>query len=71
MLRGTRKLCRLKVRRYSTRLIGLNEYLAFSPGEKASDRISETVLNEILFNSMPNGWSKQAYFQGFDCKILL
>ena len=23
-------------------------------------------LNEIILNSMPNGWSKQAFVQGFD-----
>ena len=27
-------------------------------------------LNEILLNSMPNSWSKQAYVQGFDCKYI-
>ena len=27
-------------------------------------------MNEVLINSMPNSWSKQAYVQGFDCKSI-
>ena len=27
-------------------------------------------LNEILINSMPNVWSKQAYVQSFDCDTI-
>ena len=29
-----------------------------------------TEMNEIILNSMPNICSKQAYFQGFDCKSI-
>ena len=35
------------------------------------DKIGGTELNEILKNSMPNSWSKQAYVQGFDCEYIL
>ena len=38
------------------------------PGAKASDKICETELNEMLLNSMPNSWIRQAYVQGFNCK---
>ena len=27
-------------------------------------------LNEILSNSMPSSWSRQAYVQGFDCESI-
>ena len=43
----------------------LNEYLAVFPGEKASDKICETELNEIVLNSMPTRYIRQAYVQGF------
>ena len=62
-----RKPCGLKVRKYADRLIGLNEYLDFFPGETLMKKNGVTKLNEILPNSMPNSWSKQAYAQGFDC----
>ena len=29
-----------------------------------------TDLNEILLNSIPNIWNKQAYVQGFDCELI-
>ena len=57
----------LKVRHYVARLIDLNEYLASFPGATMTDTIFVTELNEILLNSMPNIWSKQAYVQGFNC----
>ena len=46
-------------------MTNLNEYLDTFPGAKASDNIGEKNINEILLNSMSNGWSKQAYVQGF------
>ena len=39
MRRGMRKPCVLKVRRYTARLIGLNEDLAVFPGENISERL--------------------------------
>ena len=66
---GTRKPYRLKVRRYVARLIDLNEYLAFFPGEKLTDKIV-IYLNKIVLNSITNSWSKQAYVQVFDCKSI-
>ena len=36
-----------------------------------ADKIGVTELNEILLNSMPNSWYKQAYVQGFDCEYIL
>ena len=35
-----------------------------------NDKISVTKLNEILLNSMPNIWSRQAYVQGFYCESI-
>ena len=60
----------LTVRRYAERLIDLNEYLASFPGADFTDNIGVTELNEILLNSMPNIWSKQACVQGFDCESI-
>ena len=66
MRRGIRNPIKLKVRRYAARLIYINDYLAAFPGAKESEKIGETDLNEILLNSMPNIWIRQAYVQGFD-----
>ena len=49
-------------------MVGINEYLAVFPWTKARENIFETELNENLLNIIPNGWSKQAYVQGFDCE---
>ena len=68
MRRGMEKPRALTVRRYAERLIDINEYLDSFPGETLNDDIRETELNEIFLNSMPNGWYKQAYVQGFDCE---
>ena len=61
----------LKLRRYSDHLIDINEYLNALPEAKASDNIGEMELHENILNSMPNGWSKSAYVQGFIVKLLL
>ena len=65
---GTRNLHELKVRRYTAYMIDIIAYLDALQGEKASDKIGEMELNEIILKSIPNGWSKQAYVQGIDCK---
>ena len=70
MRRATRKPHRFKVRYYVTHLIDLNEYLDSFPVAKLTDKIGMTDLNEILLNSMPNSWSKQAYVQIFDCEYI-
>ena len=62
MRRGIKKIRSLKVRRYAARLIDMNEYLDSFTGATLADKIDVTELNGILFNSMPNSWSKQAYF---------
>ena len=51
-------------------LIELNEYLPSFPESTPTHKIGMTELNEILLNSMPNSWSKQAYVQGFDWKYI-
>ena len=35
-----------------------------------NDKIDVTKINEILLNSTPNIWSRQAYVQGFDCESI-
>ena len=55
------------MKRYATRLIYLNGYLEYFTGATMADKIIVTELNEILLNSMPNRWSKQACVKGFDC----
>ena len=70
MRRGTNKPRALTVRRYTARLIDLNEYLASFPGATLKDKMDVTKLNYILLNSMPNIWSRQAYVQGFDCEYI-
>ena len=35
-----------------------------------TDKMGGTELNEILLNSIPNSWSKQAYVQGFNCETI-
>ena len=60
----------LTVRCYALHLIELNEYLASFPEATFPDKIGVTELNEIILNSTPNSWSKQAYVQGFDCESI-
>ena len=54
MSRVMRKSRELKLRRYAAILVNLNEYFSALLGEKASDKIGETDINEIIFYSMPN-----------------
>ena len=49
-------------------MIEPNELLAAFPWVKSSNKLDGTESNEIIFNSTKNGWSKQAYVQGFECK---
>ena len=70
MHRCVKKTLRLKVKCYAARLIDLNEHLYYFTGATMADRIGVTELNEIVLNSKPNSWSKQAYFQGFYCKSI-
>ena len=68
MRRCTKNPRSLNVRRYSTRLIDLNGYLASYTGATMSEKRCVTELNENLLNSISNSWSKQEYVQGFDCE---
>ena len=70
MCHRIRKPHGLKVRCYVARLIDLNEYLPSFPGSSPTHKTDMTELNEILLNSVPNSWSKQAYVQGFDWKSI-
>ena len=68
MHNGMRKPHELKVGCYDSCMIDLNEYLAEFHRAKSSDKIVDTKFNEILLNSIPNAWSKQAYMKVFDCE---
>ena len=70
MHRRMRKARSLKVRRYTDRLIDLNEYLSSFPGATFSESFVVTELKEILLNSMPNICSKQECVQDFDCESI-
>ena len=70
MCHGITKTRGLKVRQYVNNYTDLNEYLASFPGEKLSEKIGVTELNEIFINSMLNSWSKVAYVQGFECEYI-
>ena len=35
-----------------------------------NNKIGITVINEIILNSVPNNWYKQAYVQDFDCEYI-
>ena len=51
-------------------MININEYFFTSPGSKAIDKIDEIELNEILLNSMLNGWIRQKNVQVFYCESI-
>ena len=70
MCRGTRKLRKLKVICYASCMNYINWYLASFPVAKSSNNILKTELNEILFNGIPNEFSKQAYMKDFDCETI-
>ena len=70
MHRGMRSPRELKVRCYAPHNIDPNEYLAAFHGAKAHEKISETKMNEIILNSMPNIWSKKLHVQGFYCEYI-
>ena len=44
MCRGMKKSCGIQVRRYTVRLVDLNEYLDSFPGDNFSDKFGSTEL---------------------------
>ena len=67
---GIRKLHELKLKWYDTRMVDLNKYLAAFPVAKASHKIGEKVLNNIILNNILNDCIKKAYVQGFYCESI-
>ena len=55
---------------YFPRLIEVNEYFTVFPGADISDKVCVAELNKIVFNSMPNSLSNQAYVQVFYCEYI-
>ena len=70
MLCGMRKTRKIIARRYTDRLIDIDEYLSTLTGSKERDNIGNIDLNEIIENIITNGWFNQAYVQGFDCETI-
>ena len=52
------------------RLIGLNEYLDLFPGEKLTEKIGVTELNENFLHCLTNSRSNQAYLHWFDWEFI-
>ena len=42
-------------------MIDINEYLDELPRTKESEKNGDTELKEIMLNSIPNEWNKQAH----------
>ena len=55
----------LNIRHCKKRLTNINEYLAILPGLNNPNNMDEVDLNGTHIHIIPNGWSKQAYLQGF------
>ena len=70
MIHGVRNISKFKVRRYAARMVKPNAHLDIFTGSKESDKNSDKELNEMVLHSIPNSWSRQAYFQGFILKLL-
>ena len=70
MRHGMSKLYCLKLRCYADRMIDINDYLSIFFGSKTSDKNCEMELDQFLLDIMPNGWSRQADVQGFDCETI-
>ena len=49
-------------------MVDINEYLDVLPRINVSDTIGKTKMNNILLNSMLNGWSNQDYVQDINCE---
>ena len=68
MRRPMRKPRDLLFKRFTERKIELDNYLPLFPGSRTSKKIPPKELNNILLHTVPNGWTKQAYLQGWDFK---
>ena len=64
MLCGMRKTREIIARRYTARLIDIDEYLSTLTGSKERDNIGNIDLNAIIENIITNGWFNQEYVHG-------
>ena len=69
MIHGMRKPHSLKFRRYTARMIKLNKYLDIFR-VTTQKIIGEMELNDILLDSMTNGWGNQAFLHGFYFEVV-
>ena len=67
--RYLRKPPEMKVRTFTTRLLQLNNYLAYFPPDHSGQPVaplSEDKVKEILYHAMPNLWKKKMVEQGYN-----
>ena len=65
--RNLRKPKTMKVHTFTTRLIQLNNYLPYFPPDHVGQIVTalpDDEVKEILYNTMPNSWSKKTIKQG-------
>ena len=58
----------IQLKRSSAQLTELNNYLPRFPGSRNSKKMGLEELNEILLQSVPSSWARQAYIWGWDFK---
>ena len=65
MRKMTNKLHGTNICMHDTRLTELIIFLPMFPSLYGSNKMDDDELNEILICSVPNGWGKKYYTQGF------
>ena len=69
MYRHLRKPKKMKVRTFTTKLIQLNNYLTYFPLdhiEQMATALPDDEVKEILYQAMPNSWSKKITEQSYN-----
>ena len=69
MRRAMRKPWDISLKRFTTRLTELKNYLLLFPGSSADKKMPPEELNKILLHAVPNGWENQAYLQGWEFEM--
>ena len=54
---------------FSEQLKELKNCLSLFPGSYDSKNMEDEELNDGLIQAIPNGWSNQAYIQGWDVEV--
>ena len=66
MRRAMRKSRYLTFKRFNAQLTKLNNYPPLFHGSSAYEKMDPRELNDTLLHAVPNGWTKQAYLQGWE-----